>query len=200
MMLFILILHLLALLLKLFISKCKLILDMKKIIILLLVVASSGIIKAQNAELSKYKSMFTLNFIRYVGWNDEAKEGDFIIGVLKNSSIAKLMKENVVGKKVGYQTIVIKEFKNIDEITNCNIIYIGESINYSKYANTISQKLNNKNSLIITEDNNAISNGSIINFVIVDNKLKFEVSAENAQKNGLKLSSSLLSLKNAIKV
>ena len=172
---------------------------MKKVLFLLLLVASTGVIKAQDATLSKYKSLFTLNFIRYIGWADEAKEGDFVIGVLKNSSIASQLEKNVVGKKVGYQTIVIKEFKNVDEITNCNIIYVGESINYSKHSNTISQKLNNKNTLIITEDNNAISNGSMINFVIVDNKLKFEVSSTNATKSGLKFSNTLMALTNAIK-
>lgn len=173
---------------------------MKRVLILLLLVASTGVIKAQDVNLAKYKSLFTLNFIRYIGWPETTKEGDFVIGVLKSSGIADQLAEQVKGKKVGYQTIVIKEFKNVDEITSCSIIYVGESINYSKYSATISQKLNNKNSLIITEDYNAISSGSMINFVIVDNKLKFEVSSSNASKNGLKFSNSLLALTNAIRV
>ncbi len=172
---------------------------MKRLAILVLAVISVGIVKAQEVELAKYKSLFTLNFIRYIGWPEEAKQGDFVIGVLKNTEMAEQLKDQVVGKKFGYQNIIIKEFKNVDEISNCQILYVDGSINYSKNANLISQKLNNKSSLIITEDFGAISKGSMINFVIVDNKLKFEVSSANAEKFGLKLSNSLLAMNNAIK-
>ena len=173
---------------------------MKKVIVLFLLVASSGIMNAQNAELDKYKSLFTLNFIRYIGWSEEAKEGDFIIGVLKNSIMAEQLKEKTNGKKLGFQNIVIKEFKNIDEVSDCQTLYVDGRINYAKNAKLIASKLNNSNSLIVTEDAGAISDGSMINFVIVDEKLKFEVSANNANKYGLKFSNSLMAMKNAIKV
>lgn len=174
--------------------------NMKKlgILFLVLVALGSGMVKAQEAELAKYKSLFTLNFIRYIGWPEEAKQGDFVIGVLKNSYMAEQLKIKTIGKKFGYQNIIVKEFKNIDEISDCQILYVDGIINYTKNADVIAQKLNSQ-SLIITEGKGAISNGSMINFVIVDDKLKFEVSQSNAEKSGLKLSNSLLSMNNAIK-
>lgn len=172
---------------------------MKKLAIVLLIVMSAGMVKVQSAELAKYKSLFTLNFIRYIGWPEEAKEGDFIIGVLRNSSMVEQLREQTIGKKFGFQNIVVKEFKNVEEVSNCQILYVDGIINYGKHAATIAQKLNNIHSLIITEDNGAISNGSMINFVIVDDKLKFEVSAGNAEKYGLKFSSALMAMTNAIK-
>jgi hypothetical protein len=45
--------------------------------------------------------------------------------------------------------------------------------------------------LVITEKKGALNEGSAINFVIVDNKLKFELKVSNATKNGLKVSSNL---------
>jgi hypothetical protein len=172
---------------------------MKKVVVLVLLLASIGISKAQEVELAKVKSLFTLNFIRYIGWPAEATQGDFVIGVLKNSVMANQLKEKTVGKKFGYQTIVIKEFRNVDEITNCQILYVDGIVNYAKNAAVISGKLNNNHSLIITEDADAINKGSMINFVIVEDKLKFEVSAANAEKSGLKFSNTLLSMNNAIK-
>ena len=171
---------------------------MKKVITLLLLVLSIGAVKAQSTELSKYKSLFTLNFIRYFDWQDN-NEGDFVIGVLKNSGIAKQLSVQVTGKKVGYKNIVVKEFKRIDDITDCNIIYVGESVNYSKYSAVISEKLSRANPLIITEGNGTIPKGAMINFVIVNDKLKFEISSENAVRGGLKFSNSLLLLNNAIR-
>lgn len=174
--------------------------DMRKLGILFLVLVGlgSGMLKAQESELVKYKSLFTINFIRYIGWPEEAKQGDFVIGVLKNSAMADQLKVKTVGKKFGYQNIIIKEFKNVEDISDCQILYVDGIVNYTKYAGAIAQKLTS-NSLIITEGKDAIINGSMINFVIVDSKLKFEVSQANAEKSGLKLSNSLLSMNNAIK-
>jgi len=172
---------------------------MNKLVILLVVVSSFGIGKVHSTEVTKYKSLFTLNFIRYIGWPEEAKQGDFVIGVLKNSEMAEQLKSNTVGKNFGYQKIIIKEFKSIEDVTDCQILFVSEYINFTKHSEILSQKLNKNNSLIITEDKGAISNGSMINFVIIDNKLKFEVSAENAEKYGLKFSNNLLAMKNAIK-
>jgi hypothetical protein len=52
--------------------------------------------------------------------------------------------------------------------------------------------------LVITEDEEAIDAGSMINFVVRDQKLKFELSSNNATKSGLVFSNTLASLSNAI--
>ncbi len=170
---------------------------MRKIVIIFLMVLSSGIY-AQNAQVAKYKAMFTLNFIRYIGWPQGAKQGDFVIGVVRNKMVLDNLKAQTVGKKFGYQNIVVKEFKKVEDITDCQILFFSSNQRYAKYAELVKQKLNGKNSLIVTETESATKHGSMINFVIRDNKLKFELSAANAQKFGLKFSSSLTSLSNAI--
>lgn len=171
---------------------------MKKVIILGVLLISLLGAKAQDAKVDKYKSLFTLNFIRYIGWPEEAKQGDFVIGVLKNTSLAEQLITNTQGKKFGYQNIVVKEFKKIEEVSNCQILYVGSYANYHKNAAILAGKLNKKNSLVITESEGAISDGAMINFVIVDSKLKFEVSSSNATDFGLQISNSLLTMGQAI--
>jgi hypothetical protein len=51
--------------------------------------------------------------------------------------------------------------------------------------------LNEKSTLIITEKAGALDAGSAINFVISEDKLKFELKPENAVKFGIKFSSKL---------
>jgi len=154
---------------------------------------------SQEAQIAKYKSMFTVNFIRYIGWPEEATKGNFVIGVLKDKTVAANLKKLTLGKKFGYQQIIIKEFKNINEVTDCQILFVSKLINYSnKNSEIIKQKLGNKNSLIVTNSEGSTKKGAMINFVIRDNKLKFEISSTNASKFGLKFSSSLTSLSNAI--
>ncbi len=169
---------------------------MKKLLLILILVLALPKIGFSQAE--KYKSVFTLNFIRYVGWNESSKQGDFVIGVLKGSSIAKFLKQQSAGKKFGFQDVVIKEFNSVDEVGKCQVLYVSSSINYSRHSATLVGKIG-KGALIITETEGATANGSVINFVIRDNNLKFEISETNAQKQGLSISSKLSNMAAAIK-
>jgi hypothetical protein len=170
---------------------------MKKIITILLILLSFNNF-AQNPQLAKYKAMFTLNFIRYIGWPEAATKGDFIIGVLNDKDIAQFLQQKSAGKKFGYQNIVVKTFKKVDDITDCQILFFSDKQSFSKHAETVKQKLNGKNSLIITNTEGATKKGAMINFVIRGGKLKFEISQSNAEAFGIKFSSSLMSLSNVI--
>lgn len=152
----------------------------------------------ESGTVSKYKSIFTLSFIRYIGWPEETRQGDFVIGVVKNKEIANWLRNLSKGKKFGYQNVVIKEFKSPDEISDCQVLYLSGNVNLSKYASTIISKLGGKNTLIISERNGATKYGSMINFVIKNEKLKFEVDKANASKFGLQISSKLGGMANAI--
>ncbi len=149
-------------------------------------------------QVEKYKSVFTLNFIRYIGWPEEAKQGDFVIGVLKEPAIADWLVKQSGGKKFGYQNVVIKEFKSVEDVTDCQVLYISSYINFSRHSETILSKLG-KSSLVITETEGATKRGAVINFVVRENNLMFEVHEANAQKLGLSISSKLSNMAAAIK-
>lgn len=148
-------------------------------------------------QVAKYKAVFTLNFIRYIGWPDEARQGDFVIGVLQDSDIARRIEDQTGGKKFGFQEVVVKEFGSLDEVTNCQVLFVSDRFNFSRNASQIRQKLG-QNSLIVTESEGATDNGSMINFVVRDDVLKFEIHKGNASGNGLQISSRLENMSSAI--
>ena len=107
------------------------------------------------------------------------------------------MKSQSAGKKFGFQDVVIKEFKTVEEITKCQVIFVASSANFARNAEIISEKAG-KTTLIVTESEGAISKGSIINFVIREDKLKFEISKANAARSSLQISSKLETMASAI--
>jgi hypothetical protein len=148
-------------------------------------------------QVEKYKAVFTLNFIRYIGWPEDARQGDFVIGVLNSSSVAKWIKSQSAGKKFGFQDVVVKEFSSVDEVEDCQVLYVSSKARFSKVADQLQGKLGN-NSLIITEEEGATDFGSMINFVIRDEVLKFEIHNKNASDKGLQISSRLGNMSSAI--
>lgn len=150
------------------------------------------------SQIAKFKSVFTLNFIRHIGWPEETKQGDFVVGVVRDKEIASWLEQLSAGKKFGFQNVVVKEFKSVEEVQNCQVLFVSSSINFNKNASEIIDKVGGKNTLIVCESEGATSNGAMFNFVVRDEKLKFEIHKANAAKFGLQISSKLEGMAAAI--
>ncbi len=170
---------------------------MKKVFLFIALLVLPLLVQGQ---VAKYKAVFTANFIRYIGWPEAAKQGDFVIGVIRDKEMVDHLKNVSKGKKFGFQDIVIKEFRSPAEVSYCQVLFIPSNINLGKNASTIINKLGGKNSLIIAEKEGATKYGAMINFVIRDDKLKFEINKANASRFGLQVSSKLENMASAIKL
>lgn len=133
--------------------------------------------------------MFIYNFSRLIEWPASYKSGDFVIGVLGNSTVFNELETFTASKKVGTQNISVVKFRDPEEITNSHILFV--SFGKSNKMGEVLTKLDNKSTLIIGEKNGMTSSGAAINFVIEQDKLKFELKVDNATNKGLKVSSSL---------
>jgi hypothetical protein len=99
-------------------------------------------------------------------------------------------------KQVGNQKLEIKNSTDFDATLKPHIIFIlNES---SDMLKEFSSKYKGKGSLIVTEKSGSAKAGSAINFVVIDNKQKFEYSKNNAVKAGLKTGDGLASLAIAV--
>lgn len=146
-----------------------------------IIFAQTGIPRAQ--------AMFIYNFSRLIEWPANYKTGPFVIGTFGTSPVADELESYTRGKKVGTQEITVQELKSIDEISKCHILFI--PFNRTKQIGQIVAKVNNMSTLLITEKNGAIDLGSAINFLIVGDKLKFEMKQTNASRYKIKVSSKL---------
>ena len=141
------------------------------------------------SQITNAQAMFLYNFSRLIKWPESNGQSDFIFGVFGNQEVYNNLVAITNGKKVGTQPIVVKFFRDPREITACHIIFI--SNNKLSQFNEVLGKMQNKSSLIVTEQQGMISSGSTIDFVVADNKLRYMVSEENARKNNLVLSRNL---------
>ena len=143
--------------------------------------AQTGIPKAQ--------AMFIYNFSRLIEWPVSYKTGSFVIGILGVGEIITELEAYTAGKKVGTQEIVVKQYKEPGEVDKCHILFV--TFAKTKIMADLLNSLGNKSTLIITEKNGAVNEGSAINFLVVGDKLKFEISEGNATKYGIKYSAKL---------
>lgn len=134
---------------------------------------------------AKIKAVFLYNFTRYFEWPDKKKEGNFIIYVVgKNENIINELKALATKKKVANQDIEIKTTATFDPTVISEIIYILPDA--SKSLADVASKNKGKGTLVVGESNGSCKSGVSINFMAIENKVKFEYSKTNAIKAGLK--------------
>jgi hypothetical protein len=138
---------------------------------------------------AKIKAVFVYNFSKYFEWPSSYKDGNFLILVMGNSTLTNEISSMASSKAVGSQKFEVKSISSVDQITKCHMLYVpaDSPVELSK----IISKIKNYSTLLITEKDGMTKQGSAINFVVQNNKQKFELNKTNAIKYDIKVSSSL---------
>jgi len=163
---------------------------MKKILLILSILTIpffTGL--SQVTSISQAQSMFIYDFSRLIQWPAGSSTGEFVIGVFGDNELYSSLLSFVANKKVGAQSIAVKKFEDPQSISRCQILFVGDT-KISKFQEVIS-RIQGFNSLVITEKRGMINSGSAIDFVLVEDKLKFVMNPENAAKYNLTVSKSL---------
>jgi hypothetical protein len=145
-------------------------------------------IKAQDG---KFQAVFIFNFYKQMEWPSDYKGTDFIIGVLGDSDVTAMLEKLTVSKS-GKTNFVIKEFSSVSSITKCNMIYIPED--ESDQFDAVQKKLSGTSTLLITEKAGLGGKGAGINFVEINDRLKFELNETAISKANIQVSDMLKSL------
>ncbi|MES2703301.1 MAG: YfiR family protein [Bacteroidota bacterium] len=155
---------------------------------LLLVCSSFRPQPARDAEY-RLKAAFLYNFTQYFEWEEPVK--DVVVGVLGSSPITDPLEQIALAKAGGNKRIIVKHFNTIKDISYCHILFISQNA-YVPLDEVLSRA--SKGTLTVTEKAGCGAQGAGINFIIVNNKLKFESNLKAINAAGLKASSQLLKL------
>jgi hypothetical protein len=152
-----------------------------------------GIAQQARTQAEEYnlKAAFIYNFTKFIEWNSSNNGDDFIICVLGNSPIIKSLTEIAQNKSVNGKRIIIKQHNKPEEIKFCHILFIPKECSFS--LTEILPRVS-RGTLTISEEDGYASLGTALNFVVVNNKLKFESNIKAIDDAGLKASSELLKL------
>ena len=88
--------------------------------------------------------------------------------------------------------IEVKKYGSIDQIDDCNILFVSENVIESLQG--IEESTADKPILIITDTPGMATQGAVINFVENNGKIKFELNQAKAESRNLIVSGSLTSL------
>ena len=146
---------------------------------------------------ARLKALYLYNFARNVDWPDNYKTGNFVIAVIGNTAVYDKLVELYSSKSIGSQPIEIKKYESVSKIGKCHLLYVAE--NQQGKLDQILKTQNNSSALIVTEKDGDIVDGTVINFLVINNRLKYELSKKGATKRKLIIGQNLEKLAYAIK-
>jgi hypothetical protein len=140
----------------------------------------------------RVKAAFLSKFGSYVDWPTTAfisPTSPFNLCLLGGGEQFGSTLEKVVGgESVNGRAIVVRRIKTVEKNAGCHILYIGASD--AQRSAQITEAIRGSNVLTVGDSGSE----GIIDFVIADNRVRFNIDDEAAAQNGLVISSRLLSL------
>ncbi len=165
-------------------------------LLLLLWMMAFPVAAAEEADLEqRVKAAFLYKFASFVEWPTPVlprPDTPITIAVAGSDDIVAELDQMVVGRTAQGHPLAVKRIRTGDALAGVHILFIGgnESRRLAQWA----QAAQRHSTLLVTDAENALTHGSVINFVVAERRVRFEVSLDAAEKSGIKLSSRLLAV------
>ena len=153
---------------------------------------------AQDSSVSSeylIKAGFIYNFANLVQWPATAfaqPDSPIVIGILGEDPFGTVLDRVLAGKRVNGRVFLVKRLKSVADLKECHILFVSSS-EIAHLAEAI-HSVKGMPILTIGEIAGFAKRGGIINLVLEDNKVHFEVNVEAAKEADLIISSRLLAL------
>ena len=153
---------------------------------------------AQDSSVSSeylIKAGFIYNFANLVQWPTNAfaqLDSPIVIGILGEDPFGPVLDRVLAGKRVNGRVFLVKRLKSVVDLKECHILFVSSS-EMAHLADAI-HLVKGMPILTIGEIPGFAKRGGIINLVLEDNKVHFEVNVEAAKEADLTISSRLLAL------
>lgn len=169
----------------------------RRILISLLVAGVAPAFAANDASAVEYqvKAAYLYRMAEYVEWPSSAFERPdepIRVAVVGSDALAEILAGMLAGRTANHRGFVVRPAAVGDDIEGAHIVFVGrrEAASLKKVLGS----LKSRPVLTVTETPDGLDNGSVVNFVPLDNRIGFEISLGAAERNGLKLSSRLLAV------
>jgi hypothetical protein len=146
----------------------------------------------QTAEYA-IKAAYLCKFGNYVEWPGRLpvpSEAPFEIGVVASDAVVDELKHAARGQTVNGRPIVVRRLAAGDPLNGLGIVFVARS-GVAFLAETLAAT-KGQPILTVTESEEGTAPGSVVNFVVIADKVKFDVALKPAEQSNLKISARLL--------
>lgn len=163
-------------------------------LLLLLTTACLGA-QAQEAPLMRQvKAAYLYKFASFVEWPEGSfvrPDSPLVIGVMGADALADQLEQTVAGHSANGRPLQVKKLRKTDAPGSVHILFLG-ALDKASLQEVIAAT-RNQPLLTVSDNEEAHAMGSIVNFVLADDRLRFEVALKPAALARIRISARMLS-------
>ena len=160
--------------------------------------ADDGPIDATKAI--KVKAAFLLNFVRFTQWPDSAfasPQSPLVVAVVGDDPFGEILEKTFEGKNVGDRKVEIRRFPasarpTRDQLRACHLLFVASS--ESTRLKDHLAAVDGAPTLTVSDLPGFTAAGGMIDLILADGKVSFQINRKAAEAAMLKLSAKLLQL------
>jgi hypothetical protein len=141
------------------------------------------------------KAAFLFHFGQFVDWPEETfKDASSPITycTIGGNPFHGALDASLNGKTIGARPLRVQHFQQPQDMRGCQVLFIG--VEEKKLLPAILAGVKGNPVLTVGESEHFAQEGGMISFLLEDNKIRFEINLETAQKAKLRISARLLAL------
>lgn len=151
--------------------------------------------QATTSEITEFqvKAAYLYKFGSYIEWPQNTfatAETPVTIGVRGADALANELIRIAIDHTVNGRPVLVRKLGVGDTLAGINVLFIGSEFR-DHYADIIAAA-KGLPILTVTEAEQSLAHGSMINFVLVDGRVRFEAAPKAAKQNNLTISARLL--------
>ena len=136
------------------------------------------------------KAAFLYKFLGYMEFPSDPGPS-LVVGVLGADDVAAELAQIAGGRNVGSRSITVRKLAEGEPVAGLTLLFVGAEASLPAASLRAAEK---NGTVTVTEQDDGLQIGSVINFRLVDERVRFEVSLPAAERCNVRLSSRLLSV------
>jgi YfiR/HmsC-like len=161
------------------------------ILVLFITAAMCSPAQQPHSTESQVKAAYLYNFGKFVRWQaDRVSPQTLTICLLGKDPFGAVLDATVEGESIDGKKITVKRLSSIQDLTSCSILFVATS-EESRLGPVLSAA-QHQGLLTVSDIPHFAEHGGIIGFVMLQDKIRFEVNRAAAEQSHLTLSSELL--------
>lgn len=149
-------------------------------------------VRAQGSVENDVKAAYLFNFTKFAEWPQaEAQAGEpFRVCVMADSAFSRSVDATIAGESVLGRPLVRLTPQSPEAARNCQLLYIGAA--ERERGPRVLAAVRDRPVLTVGDWTRFLDSGGTIQFVVENNRVRFDINPRAAGRSGIRLSSKLL--------
>jgi YfiR/HmsC-like len=148
---------------------------------------------AESYSEDAVKAAYLYRFAGYIDWPADAlADTPFTIAVVGAPGVAGELQRLLPAHPINKGIAQVRQISRVQDVGSAQILYVARG--HADFLRSLKSGGARRSILLVTDEEGGLDSGSVLNFLTIDRRVRFEISVTAAERSQLKISSDLLSV------